>query len=605
MKKIFFIFSLMLLPIWANADSVEIDGIFYNLSEKSSQAEVVSNPQGYSGKIEIPENVVYDGKSFNVNSIGENAFYGCGDLTSITIPSSVTFIGENAFDYCNGLVSVVIPTSVTSINNRVFYYCKGLASVTIPNSIISIGEHAFDGCSSLASIEIPNSVKTIGNSAFRGCSLSEIYIPNSVTSIENAAFSKCDGLKSVHISDLKAWCNIVFRGSYYCNPLVIAHHLYLNGEEVKDLIIPDGVTSLTGSFDGCKYLNSVTLPNSLTNIGDYAFNACHNLTSFIIPNSVTSIGRFAFSQCYALTSMIIPNNVATIGDGAFAHCYDLKSINIPDLITTISPSTFKDCTSLSSLMIPSSVTSIGNGAFMNCNFTSLTIPSSITFIDYSAFFQCNLTTVNITDLSAWCKIEFVMHDSNPLYYAQHLYLNGEEIKDLFIPDGVTSISKNTFCGFSELKSLTIPKSVTSIEKDAFSECSNLSNVYCYPNDVPNTSEDAFLDSPISNAKLWVPQNSLNEYKTIKPWSRFGSIVELTTDGLTQSFMNEIDIQYRENSLMISGLNEGLNITIHDISGKVIGSEKVSSREAVIPCPLRQGDVIFLKIGEKTLKTIIK
>lgn len=604
MKKIFFIFSLMLLPIWANADSVEIDGIFYNLSEKSSQAEVVSNPQGYSGKIEIPENVVYDGKSFNVNSIGENAFYGCGDLTSITIPSSVTFIGENAFSYCNGLVSVVIPTSVTSINNRVFYYCKGLASVTIPNSIISIGEHAFDGCSSLASIEIPNSVKTIGNSAFRGCSFSEIYIPNSVTSIENAAFSKCDDLKSVHISDLKSWCNIVFHGSYYCNPLVIAHHLYLNGEEITDVVIPDGVTSLTGSFDGCWYLNSVTIPNSLTNIGDYSFRDCHNLTSFIIPSSVTSIGRFAFSQCYALTSLIIPNNVATIGDGAFAHCFDLKSINIPDLVTSINSKTFYQCTSLSLLTIPNSITSIGEGAFWGCGLTSLTIPSSIKFIDHSAFL-CDITKVNITDLLAWCNIEFVTVDSNPLYYGHHLYINGEEIKELFIPDNVTSIRKNAFCGFSELKSLTIPKNVTSIERDAFSECSNLSNVYCYPNDVPNTSEDAFSKTPIINAKLWVPQNSLNEYKTIKPWSQFGSIAELTTEGLSYFNANEISIQYRENSLMISGLDKGLNITVYDISGKMIGSEKVSSKETVIPCSLRQGDVVFLKIGEKTIKTIIK
>ncbi len=603
-KKDFLLFFLMVLPLVASADAVEIDGIFYNLSEKSSQAEVTINPQGYSGKIEIPEFVVYNGKSFNVGSIGEYAFNSCENLTSISIPSSVTSIGENAFEYCNGLVSVVIPSSVTSINNKVFYYCKGLTSVTIPNSVISIGDHAFDGCSSLASIEIPNSVKSIGNSAFRCCSLSEIYIPNSVTSIANAAFSKCNGLKSVRISDLKSWCNIVFRGSYYCNPLVIAHHLYLNDEEVKDLIIPDGITSLTGSFDGGWYLNSVTIPNSVTNIGDYAFRDCHNLTSFIIPNSVTSIGHLAFSQCYALTSLTIPNNVATIGDGAFAHCYDLKSINIPDIVTTICSHTFYQCSNLSSLTIPNSVTSIGQGAFWGCGLTSLTIPSSIKFIDASAFL-CEIPAINITDLTAWCNIEFVAVDSNPLYYGQRLYLNGEEIKELFIPENVTTISKNSFCGFSELKSLTIPKSVTLIDRDAFSECSNLSNVYCYSNDVPDTSEDAFSKSPINNAKLWVPQNLLNNYKNQKPWSLFGSIVELATDGLAQSLMNEIEIQYRENSLMISGLDNGLSITIYDISGKMIGSAKVTSKETIIPISLCQGDLVFLKIGEKTIKTILK
>ena len=269
----------------------------------------------------------------------------------------------------------------------------------------------------------PYSVTSIGDNAFKDCnSLTSITIPNSMTSISNSAFSGCGGLKSVHISDLAAWCGISFSG----NPLSYAHHLYLNGEEVKDLVIPNSVTSISGM----------------------AFSGCSGLTSVTIPNSVTSIGWATFSNCSGLTSVAIPNSVTFIGDRAFYGCSSLTSISIPNNVTTIYSETFYNCSGLTSVTIPNSVTSIGKNAFYGCS---------------------GLTSVHISDLAAWCGLSFSTYESDPLYYAHQLYLNGEEVKDLVIPNSITSIG-SAFCGCSGLTSVTIPNSVTSIGNGAFAGC---------------------------------------------------------------------------------------------------------------------------------------
>ena len=200
MKKLFLLSVLMLLPMLASADAVEINGIYYNLIEKAGQAEVTGNPNSYSGSVVIPESVVYEGKNYSVTSIGERAFYNCNRLTSVTIPNSVTSIGDGAFRDCSWLTSVTIPNSVTSIGDGAFRGCSGLTSVTIPNSVTSIGYQAFSYCSGLTSVTIPNSVTSIGDQAFQICSgLTSVTIPNSVTSIGIGAFYGCSGLTSVTI----------------------------------------------------------------------------------------------------------------------------------------------------------------------------------------------------------------------------------------------------------------------------------------------------------------------------------------------------------------------------------------------------------------------
>ena len=185
--------------ISSSAYDVEVDGIYYNLISKGNIAEVTKGDNLYTGDITIPSSINVNEVEYSVTIIGDEAFYGCSGLTSITIPNSVTSIGDKAFMYCSSLTSITIPNSVTSIGNGTFYYCSGLTSITIPNSVTIIGGEAFYGCSSLTSITIPNSVTIIGFKAFEGCSgLTSVTIPNSVTDIYSEAFAKCSKLENVY-----------------------------------------------------------------------------------------------------------------------------------------------------------------------------------------------------------------------------------------------------------------------------------------------------------------------------------------------------------------------------------------------------------------------
>ena len=495
----------------------------------------------------------------SVTSISESAFNNCDRLSTITIPNSVTSMGASAFEDCDSLTTIIIPNSVTSISESAFRNCRSLTSITIPNSVTSIGASAFCGCNSLTAITIPNSVTSIGSSAFEDCrgltsitipnnvdsigddafawcrSLTSVKIPESVTSIGKGAFEYCDSLKAVHISDLAAWCNISFKDLYEH-----AHHLFLNGEEITDLVIPNGVKRIRNyAFSNCRYLTSVTFPNSMQSIGVAAFNDCVGLTSITIPDSVKNIAKAAFYGCTGLKSVTIPDGVKSIGVVAFAWCRGLSAINIPKSVTSIGEAAFKDCRNLSLITIPDSVTSIDKDAFSgtkwydnqpdgivyagrvaynfkgempagtkitikertvkimdntfnNClGLTSITIPNSVECIGKSAFSGCDsLKAIHISDLAAWCNISFDDYFSQPLNNAHQLYLNGEEITDLVIPDGVTSIGEYAFSGCKNLTSVTLPNSVRSIGASAFNGCSSLTAIDI-PNSVTSIGASAF------------------------------------------------------------------------------------------------------------------
>jgi len=326
--------------------------IYYNYIKYGKELEVTSAENiKYKNSVVIPIEVTYKNQTSKVTSIGNDAFFKCSGLTSVTIPNSVTRIGDDAFAYCSGLTSVTIPNSVTRIGYRAFSSCSGLTSIkvesgntsydsrdncnaiietesntliagcqstTIPNSVTSIGGYAFRGCSGLTSVTIGNSVTSIGDFAFGGCSgLTSVTIPNSVTTIGAFAFQGCSGLTSVAIGS--SVTRIRLRAFYGCNGLT-------------SVTIPNSVTSIgSEAFAYCSGLTSVTIPNSVTSIGQSAFYGCNGLTSVTIPNSVTSIEKYAFSGCIGLTSVTSEiENPFDINDNTFSDdTYSNAKLYVP------------------------------------------------------------------------------------------------------------------------------------------------------------------------------------------------------------------------------------------------------------------------------------
>ena len=324
------IFSI--IPFAAGA---ETSGSFEYSVLDDGTASIKKYIDNGSKTVDIPSTI--DG--YKVTEIGDDAFYDCTGLTSVTIPSSVKRIEYDAFEGCTGLTSVTIPSSVTEIGDSAFAGCTGLKSVTIPNSVTEIGNIAFFGCTSLKSVTIPSSVTEIGIDAFGGCTgLKSITVDKNnknYTSVEGVLFNK-------NKTKILGYPNA--KGSSY--------------------VIPSSVTEIGYSaFYGCTGLKSVTIPSSVKKIGDSAFAGCTGLKSVTIPNSVTEIGNYAFAGCTGLKSVTIPSSVKKIGYRAFFGCTGLKSVTIPNSVKEISDSAFFGCTGLKSVTIPSTVTEIGNNAF--------------------------------------------------------------------------------------------------------------------------------------------------------------------------------------------------------------------------------------------------
>ena len=444
MKQLILSFLLIIMPLQKifaydimvpNNDGVNI---YYNWTDNNSSLAVTSANSWtkYSGSINIPEFVEYEGNTFKVTSIGSFAFSGCYDLTSVTIPNSVISLELGAFESCGGLTTITIPNSVTKIDNSAFQGCSGLTSLIIPNSVYSIGSNTFYNCINLSSITIPISVYSIGSGAFNET----------------------------------AWYNNQPDGLVYAGK--VAYNYKGQMPDNTKIVLKDGTKSISqDAFHDCIGLKFISIPSSVISIGSNAFNGCTGLRDLTLPNSVISIGDYAFYGCNGLktihseienlfeistyvfyssyypipsseVTLIVPSgkktiyqttagwkefkNIVEAGEGgvvgksyevdninyyinknysvsAGSNGNSYRNINIPNQVTingkdysvtSIGDYAFQNCKDILSVVIPNSVTTIGSYAFDECrNLSSIIIGTGVTSILSSAFNGTNIFKV--------------------------------------------------------------------------------------------------------------------------------------------------------------------------------------------------------------------
>jgi len=406
-------------------------------------------------------------------------FYGCTNLTGITIPTTVTSIGSQAFYSCHNLTNIDIPKSVESIGSGAFSNCYKLTSITVNegnNYYVGIDGVLFNKEKTKlviypankegSSYSIPEGVTNLAYYAFQGCrNLESVTIPNTVTSIIGYAFQGCSRLKSV--------------------------------------TIPNTVTSIGGSaFDGCSSLTEITIPEGVSEIQSHTFADCTNLEKIIIPEGVTSIGYCAFEGS-GLKEVILPETLKTIGSYAFNLCYYLEKIELPETVESISFRAFSHCSTLKSITIPRNVNSIGSDCFRYCSkLTSIEILSDSATVGSNAFPTSNSTIYGWNNSTAetyaknnsmnfvpFAELEYTYNEDGTAEVtgvADGVTLSGTyAIPSQIVNDGITYIvtsignsasGMGAFYGCSELTKITLPSTITTLEGFVFYGCNTLTDI---------------------------------------------------------------------------------------------------------------------------------
>ncbi len=448
----------------ANGDTLTYDGLTYRItSEADHTAEVAQNSA--SGYVKIAPYITYDGERYDVTAIGARAFLSCRNIKTVDIPNSVILIGESAFADCSGMTSITIPESVTQIDYDAFFGCDSLTEVTIPNSVTTLDDCVFFECQGLTTINIGSSVNSLSPSIVYYCSnLKEINVD-----ADNDYYSSEDGVvyskdKSTLIICPAAKTEMAIHASV----TKIGDYAFYFGS-LRTIDIPNSVVEIgDAAFCNCRDLTMLTIPASMTTIGEGVFGGCLSLKSVDIGNSLTEINNSVFSQCSSLTNIVIPNSVKKIGEKAFYNCTSLRSIDIPNSVTMIGESAFSGCSSLKSVDISNSATMIGESAFYSCtSLESVDIPDTVTVIGESAFSGC-ISLQSATLSKSLTTLPF------------ELFSDCINLSSITIPDSVTYIGSSVFSNCTNLKSVFIGKSVDFIWANPFLGCYNLTNIEVDP-----------------------------------------------------------------------------------------------------------------------------
>ena len=405
----------------------------------------------------LPKTLLWDG------------FINCTALEKVTFLEGCAEIPSLWFSSCSALKTIVWPSTMKKIGDAAFEYA-GLETLTLPEGFNSLGERCLKN-SKLVNVVLPNSLTEIPREAFYNCSaLKKVTLPSSLTDIPDKLFYACDVLNDIVIpTSVKTMGRGVFSG---CKAL-------------ERMTIGDGVTIGNNLFSDCESLKEVKLPATLTTIPEYTFNKCVSLKKVEFPTGLMSIERYAFEGS-GIEEVVVPETVTKIA-GSFANCKSLKRFVFPKNLEAIENSMFRNCELLADITLPTNVKTIGSYAFAGTLFDKSELPATVNSLGYNAFENC------------------------------------KQLKEMFIPEGVTSIPEELFMSCTSLTRVVLPSTVNQFYGgNTFKDCP-LTDIVCHAPTAPEAENYVFDAKHYSSTRLIVPEGS--NYNDKYPWSRFNQKTE--------------------------------------------------------------------------------
>ena len=567
--------ACLLSALCASAYDFDLNGFYYNINENNT-VEVtykeVSGTDTYTGVVNIPRQVVYDGKTYQVTAIGRGAF-SMSTLTEVNIPSSVTSIDVNAFRMCYSLEKVTMTDAVTTMGYQAFAACTKLREINLSDNVEEIPLACFAWCDSLKTITLPHALKTIGDEAFKGT--------RNLKTITCMAWTRASWYNdNVFEADVKANAKLMVPHTYYnmyktswpwnafSNIVSLPYDVVKNG--IYYVLNDNGTLDVTYRDKNYNtYSGTVTIPSSI-NLPEGVFD-------------VEGIGSLAFYGCRDLTQASLKNGIKIIHDRAFLACSSLTSFMVPSSVETIEYNAFTGCTSLENIALTEGLKTIGTQAMSAIALTSIFLPASLEFIDGSAL-SCNTSLSSIQ-----------VHDDNPYYTSRNgvLYthdgktlvtypagksnttytvLDGTEViannafdrarslvqidlprsikdvqfcafrecnalQEMTFPHGTTTLGHDAMYNCNSMTQVTLPSTLDYIGSNAFNRCTSLNNIYVKATTPPycdtyewydydwdeDVIEYAFTFTQFNNTSVFVPEASVSSYKNAETWKKFNKV----------------------------------------------------------------------------------
>lgn len=597
-KNLFLVVVMLFIASnsYASASFKLIDGMRYLVDTDAKTATVMPLMDAkYSGDVVIPARIVIDGTSYPVVALGQSCFLDCTELTSISIPNSVTTLGNGCFESCVSLTNLTIPSSVTTLEKGCFESCSGLTKVSIPSSITEIPEDCFASCVSLTDIDIPSSVTSLGRNCFYFCKgLTKIVIPSSVKSFDGWCFYACYNLTSVTLPS---------------NLTTLGDGCFYDCKKLESINIPESITELGDfCFCDCENLENIKIPSSVTSLGNRCFINCYKLSNVEIPSSVTSLGEACLFRCKSLTSIKIPSSVTSIGEECFTYCENLVNVELSPSITEIPSECFRYCTSLASIKIPSSVTKLGYGCFAYCSsLESIIIPSSVDRIMKSTLVGCTrLESVYFCgkvpsecyfspdkSIVVYVPLEYLQDykerfgDDVTYIYAWNPSESGDDVKVEKCAVPVISFADGKLRMYSSTHGAEYHYTITDddVVTDKWSQDGVVELVAAYKVTVYATANGYHASDKSVATLYWLKGELETDVSNVQLAQRRGIMVT-TTDGIVS----------------ISGLSDGESVEFYAIDGKQVGA--VRAVNGVASCAVGES-VVIAKIGKNSLKIVVK